>query len=80
LIIKVQNIKKEYISGRSKNLVLKGVSFEVNRGEKVAIVGPSGSGKTTLLNIIGLLIQPTEGEVYLEGKTSPRYPLKKGPG
>jgi putative ABC transport system ATP-binding protein len=77
LIIKVQNIKKEYISGRSKNLVLKGVSFEVNRGEKVAIVGPSGSGKTTLLNIIGLLIQPTEGEVYLEGKNVSSLSVKE---
>lgn len=77
MIIKVQNIKKEYISGRSKNLVLKGVSFEVNRGEKVAIVGPSGSGKTTLLNIIGLLIQPTEGEVYLEGKNVSSLSVKE---
>jgi len=66
--IKIENVKKEYISGKKKNLVLKGVYLEINEGEKIAIVGPSGSGKTTLLNIIGLLLPATEGEVYLAGK------------
>jgi len=68
MLIKIENVKKEYISGKKKNLVLKGVNLEINEGEKIAIVGPSGSGKTTLLNIIGLLLPVTEGEVYLAGK------------
>jgi putative ABC transport system ATP-binding protein len=68
MLIKIENVKKEYISGKKKNLVLKGVYLEINEGEKIAIVGPSGSGKTTLLNIIGLLLPATEGEVYLAGK------------
>ncbi|GAB6116447.1 ABC transporter ATP-binding protein [Thermoanaerobacter brockii subsp. lactiethylicus] len=68
MLIKIENVKKEYISGKKKNLVLKGVNLEINEGEKIAIVGPSGSGKTTLLNIIGLLLPATEGEVYLDGK------------
>ena len=68
MLIKTENVKKEYISGKKKNLVLKGENLEINAGEKIAIVGPSGSGKTTLLNIIGLLLPATEGEVYLAGK------------
>ncbi|ADH60716.1 ABC transporter related protein [Thermoanaerobacter mathranii subsp. mathranii str. A3] len=68
MLIKIENVKKEYISGKIKNVVLKGVYLEINEGEKIAIVGPSGSGKTTLLNIIGLLLPATEGEVYLAGK------------
>lgn len=68
MLIKTENVKKEYMSGKKKNLVLKGVNLEINAGEKIAIVGPSGSGKTTLLNIIGLLLPVTEGEVYLAGK------------
>ncbi|HHY79101.1 MAG TPA: ABC transporter ATP-binding protein [Thermoanaerobacter sp.] len=68
MLIKIENVKKEYISEKKKNLVLKGVNLEINEGEKIAIVGPSGSGKTTLLNIIGLLLPATEGEVYLAGK------------
>ncbi|ABY94596.1 ABC transporter ATP-binding protein [Thermoanaerobacter sp. CM-CNRG TB177] len=68
MLIKTENVKKEYMSGKKKNLVLKGVNLEINAGEKIAIVGPSGSGKTTLLNIIGLLLPATEGEVYLAGK------------
>lgn len=68
MLIKTENVKKEYMSGKKKNLVLKGVNLEINAGEKIAIVGPSGSGKTTLLNIIGLLLPATEGEVYLDGK------------
>ncbi|MDP9750172.1 ABC transporter ATP-binding protein [Thermoanaerobacter pentosaceus] len=68
MLIKTENVKKEYMSGKKKNLVLKGVNLEINAGEKIAIVGPSGSGKTTLLNIIGLLLPATEGEVYLAGE------------
>ena len=48
--------------------VLKGVDFEVARGEVVAIIGPSGSGKTTMLRCINLLEQPTRGRIVVDGR------------
>ena len=47
--------------------VLKGVSIEVARGEKLSIIGPSGSGKTTLLRCVNYLEKPTSGHVYVDG-------------
>lgn len=68
LIIKLENIKKDYVSEDVKTCVLKGVSFEVKRGDFIAIRGRSGSGKSTLMNLIGLLDVPTSGKYYLNGK------------
>jgi len=48
--------------------VLKGIDFEVARGEVVAIIGPSGSGKTTMLRCINLLEQPTGGRIMVDGR------------
>jgi putative ABC transport system ATP-binding protein len=47
---------------------LKGVKFSVKKGEWLTVMGPSGSGKTTLLSIIGGLVKPTEGEVWVDGE------------
>lgn len=64
-VIKLQNIKKEYITGDVKTEVLKGVNLTVTKGDFIAITGRSGSGKSTLMNIIGLLDTPTSGKYIL---------------
>ncbi|QPK94063.1 ABC transporter ATP-binding protein [Actinomyces sp. zg-332] len=68
-ILQVQGLKKIYgAKGGAKTEALSNVSFEVNKGEFVAIMGESGSGKTTLLNIIATLDKPTEGNIFINGK------------
>ncbi len=69
-ILAVSGVKKTYTSrlGSHKVEALKGVSFEVEDGEYVAIMGESGSGKTTLLNILAALDKPTAGTVRLDGQ------------
>ncbi len=68
-ILEVSGIRKVYSSRFGGNFVeaLKNVSFQVERGEFVAIMGESGSGKTTLLNILAALDKPTAGKVLLDG-------------
>lgn len=61
----LRGVGHAYVRGR---WVLRGVDLEVAAGESVALVGPSGSGKTTLLSISGLLQQPSEGTVSLDGR------------
>ncbi len=65
-ILKIQNLKREFIVGSETVRALKGVSFNVEAGEFVTIMGSSGSGKTTLLNILGCLDKPTEGMYLLD--------------
>ncbi len=69
IIIKAEDLWKTYDMGEAIQVhALSGVSFEVNRGEYVAIMGPSGSGKSTLMNLIGCLDTPTRGSYWLNGQ------------
>ncbi len=72
-LIAVSNLSKSYFSEDVETQVLGGVSFEIARGEFVAIMGPSGSGKSTLLHILGFLDAATGGEYRLDGKTMDDY-------
>ena len=67
-IIKMNDIHKTYGRGNNKITALASISFEVSKGEFVAILGPSGSGKSTLMNIIGLMDAPDSGEYFLDGE------------
>ncbi len=66
--IKLEGIKKFYPSPGGQVKVLEGIDLEVRAGEAISIMGPSGSGKTTLLHIIGTLLKPTGGRVFIGGK------------
>jgi putative ABC transport system ATP-binding protein len=67
-LARLAGIGKIYGTGENAVAALTGASIEIRPGEVMLIEGPSGSGKTTLISILGLLLKPTSGEVWLEGK------------
>ncbi|WP_016995525.1 ABC transporter ATP-binding protein [Lysinibacillus boronitolerans] len=67
-ILKVENIEKVYGNKGNVTHALKNVSFEVQKGDFIAIVGPSGSGKSTLLNCISTIDTATAGHVFIDGE------------
>ena len=67
-IIEVKNVSKIYKTGEVETKALDNISFEVKKGEFVAIMGPSGSGKSTLMHILGALDKPTMGTYLLDGE------------
>ena len=66
-ILRCENIRKVYGSGRNQIVALDHINLSVQKGEFVAIVGASGSGKSTLLHILGSVDKPTEGNVLIDG-------------
>ncbi len=79
-VIRLRDVTKSYGAGAAKTQVLRGVSFDVDQGELIALVGQSGSGKSTLLNIIGGLDQPDTGEVEVLGVDTLKANDKKRAG
>ncbi len=68
VIVEVKGVAKHYGEGDARVDALRNVDLKVHAGEVVALLGPSGSGKTTLLNVIGCIIDPSEGQVSLDGE------------
>ncbi len=64
MIIKIDNVYKSY----NKNLVIKGISIDIEKGERIVILGPSGCGKTTLLRMIAGFIHPDKGKLIIDGR------------
>ena len=67
-ILQASNIEKHFTEGRESVAVLRGIDFEVERGEIVSLEGPSGSGKTTFLSILGCILTASSGDVIVDGR------------
>lgn len=67
-VYQLKDIRKNYQLNRMDIPALKGVSLEIGRKERLALVGPSGSGKSTLLHLLGTVDRPTEGELFFQGQ------------
>jgi len=63
-VIDIKDLKKNF----GDNEILRGISYEINSGEKIAVIGPSGSGKSTFLRCIDLLERPTSGQIFIDGE------------
>lgn len=68
-VIEARELTKTYKMGEIEVQALRGVSFNIKRGEIVSIMGPSGSGKSTVMNTLGCLDRPTSGEYILDGES-----------
>jgi putative ABC transport system ATP-binding protein len=67
-VIRISDLRREYVMGAETIQALRGVSLQVRRNEYLAIMGPSGSGKSTMMNVLGCLDTPSSGEYWLNGQ------------
>ncbi len=72
-LIKLEEVKKEYLSGKIKTEALKGINLEIGNKEFVSIMGASGSGKSTLMHVIGLLDRPTSGKYFFSNQDTSKF-------
>jgi lipoprotein-releasing system ATP-binding protein len=76
-LLEVSEVRKTFVDREIETVVLKGVTFALDRGEMVALLGPSGSGKSTLLSILGTLLRPTSGSLRMLGEELTSLPETK---
>jgi putative ABC transport system ATP-binding protein len=69
IVVSARELSRDYDFGEERVHALRGVTFDINEGEYVAITGPSGCGKSTLLNLIGAIDKPTSGTVEIRGQS-----------
>jgi putative ABC transport system ATP-binding protein len=67
IVVRTEGLEKTYVENDVETPALRGVDLAIQRGEFAALAGPSGSGKSTLLHLIGGLLRPTSGKVWLNG-------------
>lgn len=67
IVASLINAKKTYVTGDTTIVALDSTTLDVHKKELMLIMGPSGSGKTTLLSLIGCVVYPSEGKVYIQG-------------
>ncbi|RDY31927.1 ABC transporter ATP-binding protein [Lachnotalea glycerini] len=75
--IKLENVSHSYANEFTKEMVLSNINIELENGKIYCVVGPSGSGKSTLLNIIGGLLHPTEGQVFIDSEEITNFSQKQ---
>jgi putative ABC transport system ATP-binding protein len=68
MIAELKGVSKEYKVGDQRLMALQKTDLKINEGELILIIGPSGSGKTTLLSLLGCVIYPTEGDLWVDGQ------------
>ena len=71
-IVELKDVQKVYPLGQTEVHAVRGVSFEIQKGDFISLAGPSGSGKTTILNLIGCIDTPTRGTVRINGMATER--------
>ncbi|MHC5225185.1 lipoprotein-releasing ABC transporter ATP-binding protein LolD [Ignatzschineria sp. LJL83] len=67
IVLDVQNISKTFVDQKEEITIFKDLSFQIKKGDRIAIIGSSGAGKSTLMHVISGLDKPTSGDIYLNG-------------